>query len=151
MGVLREELKSHLLNSGAVLVGFGTLNDARLPYPALPRVVSWAVKLEPQGDSQWDFARAYFEADQKTAFLAEHVKAILRRYGFKAESPSESEIKSENPDVEFPDQAAAEAAGLAARDALGLLSTARYGRNVRFGTVFTDATWKKNKENETEK
>lgn len=146
MGVLREELKSHLLNSGAVLVGFGALNDDRLPYPALPRVVSWAVKLEPESDGGWDFARAYFGADQRIAFLAEHVKAILRRYGFKAESLSELGIKGENPDTEFPDHSAAEAAGLAARDAQGLLSTARYGRNVRFGTVFTDATWKKNME-----
>ncbi|MGN0838796.1 MAG: hypothetical protein ACI4NN_06905 [Pyramidobacter sp.] len=144
MGVLREELKHNLLNAGAVLVGFGTLRDSsRLPYPALPRVVSYAVKLEPKSSSVWDFARAYFEAEEKTALLAEHVKATLRRYGFKAESPVKTDLDAENPDTVFPDQEAAEAAGLAGRDALGLLSTAQFGRNVRFGTVFTDATWKK--------
>ena len=59
MGVLREELRHNLLNAGAAIVGFGSLRgNEKLPYPALPQVVSYAVKLEPAGDTIWDFARA---------------------------------------------------------------------------------------------
>ena len=86
MGVLREELRRNLLNAGASIVGFGSLHgDGRLPYPALEQAVSYAVKLEPQGDTIWDYARAYFDAEEKIALLAEHARACLRRYGYSAE------------------------------------------------------------------
>ena len=52
-------------------------------------------------------------------------------------------MDGETPVTEFPDQAAALAAGLAERNADGLLQTGEFGANVRFGTVFTDAPWKK--------
>ncbi len=144
MGVLREELRRNLLNAGAVLVGYAALeNDEKLPYPALPRAVSYAVKLEPAGESVWDYAKVYFDAEEKVALLGEHAKACLRRYGFSAESMPKASMDSENPDTEYPDQTAAVAAGLAERGADGLLNTPEFGRNVRFGTVFTNATWKK--------
>ncbi len=144
MGVLREELRRNLLNAGAVIVGFGTLRgDERLPFPALEQAVSYAVKLEPQGDTIWDYARAYFDAEEKTALLAEHARACLRRYGYSAEVMPKAFMDGETPVTEFPDQAAALAAGLAERNADGLLQTGEFGTNVRFGTVFTDAPWKK--------
>ncbi len=138
MGALREELRRNLTNAGAVLVGWAELRG-KLPYPSLPRVVSFAVKLEPASESVWDYARAYFEAEDKIALLEEHAKACLRRYGFAAEVAGERG----NPDTEFPVQTAAIAAHLAERDPDGLLVTPDFGRDVRFGTVFTDATWKK--------
>ncbi len=145
MGVLREELRANLLNAGAVIVGFGSLRgNEKLPYPALPQAVSYAVKLEPAGDTVWDYARAYFAAGEKIALLAEHAKACLRRYGFSAEVMPRAFMDGETPVTEFPDQAAAIAAGLGTRNAEGLTETPEHGVNVRFGTVFTDATWKKN-------
>ena len=144
MGVLREELRHNLLNAGAASVGFGSLRgNEKLPYPALPQVVSYAVKLEPAGDTIWDFARAYFDAEEKAALLAEHARACLRRYGYSAEVMPKAFMDGETPVTEFPDQAAAIASGLAERNEQGLLSTPEYGANVRFGTVFTDAPWKK--------
>lgn len=144
MGVLREELRHNLLNAGAVIVGYATLRgDGRLPYPALPQAVSYAVKLEPAGESIWDYARAYFDAEKKVALLAEYAKACLRRYGYSAEVMPKSELDSENPDTYFPDQAAALAAGLAARGDDMLLTAPEFGRDVRFGTVFTNAPWKR--------
>lgn len=145
VGILRKELRHNLLNAGAVLVGFATLEgNEKLPYPALTAVVSFAVKLEPADDSVWSFARAYFDAEPKMAMLAEHVKASVRRYGFNGEVMPKAVLDMEHPDTEFPSQAAAIAAGLAVRGEDGLLVTKDYGKLVRFGTVFTDATWKKN-------
>lgn len=147
MGVLREELRRNLFNAGAVIVGYTTLKDhEKLPYPALPQAVSYAVSLEPKGDSIWDYARAYFEAEDKVALLAEHAKACLRRYGYSAEVMPKAYMDGENPDTVFPDQAAAEAAGLGSRNADGVMEAPEFGRNVRFATVFTDAPWKKAEE-----
>ncbi len=144
MGVLREELRRNLLNAGAEIVGYGSLKgDGRLPYPALEQTVSFAVRLEPKGDTVWDFARAYFGAEEKIGFLAEHARACLRRYGYSAEAMPRTFTDGETPATEFPDQAAAIAAGLAERSEDGLLRVPELGTNVRFGTVFTDAPWKK--------
>ena len=145
MGILREELKHNLLNAGAVKVGFASLEgDDRLPYPALTAAVSFAVSLEPYDDSIWSYAKAYFDAEPRMALLAEHAKACLRRYGFKAEIMPKSALDAEHPDTEFPSQTAAVSAALAERGEDGLLRVPEYGKCVRFGTVFTDATWKKN-------
>lgn len=147
MGVLREELRRNLLNAGAVLVGYASLRgDEKLPYPALTQAVSYAVRLEPADGSVWSYARAYFEAEGKMALLAEHAKACLRRYGFAGEVMPKAYMDGETPVTEFPDQTAAIAAGLAERNADGLMTVPEFGVNVRFGTVFTDATWKKNEE-----
>lgn len=144
MGVLREELRRNLMNAGAAAVGYGTLRRSeRLPYPALTRVVSFAVKLEPNGDTIWDFARAYYEAEGQIALLAEHARACLRRYGYLAEVMPKPFLDGETPVTEFPDQEAAIAAGMAERGGDGLLCAPDLGKNVRFGTVFTDAPWKR--------
>ena len=148
MGVLREELRRNLLNAGAVLIGYASLaGNEKLPYPALTQAVSYAVRLEPAHESVWAYARAYFEAEGKIALLAEHVKACLRRYGFAGEVMPKAYMDGETPVTEFPDQTAAIVAGLAERNGEGLLTVPEFGVNVRFGTVFTDATWKKNEEN----
>ena len=83
------------------------------------------------------------DAEEKIALLAEHARACLRRYGYSAEVMPKAFMDGETPVTEFPDQAAALAAGLAERNADGLLQTGEFGTNVRFGTVFTDAPWKK--------
>ena len=145
MGILREELRHNLFNAGAVIVGYASLEgNERLPYPALTAAVSYAVKLEPEDDTIWSFAKAYFDAEPKMELLAEHAKACLRRYGFRAESMPKASLDQEHPDSEFPSQAAAIAAGVASRAEDGLTENPEYGKLVRFGTVFTDATWKKN-------
>ena len=147
MGVLREELRRNLLNAGAVLVGYASLaGNEKLPYPALTQAVSYAVRLEPADGSVWAYARAYFEAEGKVALLAEHAKACLRRYGFAGEAMPKPFMDGETPVTEFPDQSAAVAAGLAERNADGLAAAPEFGVNVRFGTVFTDATWKRSEE-----
>ena len=144
MGVLREELRRNLMNAGAVLVGYASLaGNEKLPYPALTQAVSYAVRLEPADGSVWACARAYFEAGDKVELLAEHVKACLRRYGFAGEVMPKAYMDGETPVTEFPDQTAAAAAGLAERNGDGLMTAPEFGVNVRFGTVFTDATWKK--------
>ena len=145
MGILREELRHNLFNAGAVIVGYATLEgNEKLPYPALTAAVSYAVKLEPEDDSVWSFAKAYFDAEPKMELLAEHAKACLRRYGFKAEAMPKATLDREHPDSEFPSQAVAIAAGVACRSDDGLTDTQEFGKLVRFGAVFTDATWKKN-------
>ena len=144
MGVLREELRRNLMNAGAVLVGYASLEkNEKLPYPALTQAVSYAVRIEPADGSVWAYARAYFEAESKVKLLSEHAKACLRRYGFVGEVMPKAYMDSETPVTEFPDQVAATAAGLAERRGDGLMTTSEFGANVRFGTVFTDATWKK--------
>ncbi len=144
MGVLREELRRNLLNAGAAIVGYGSLRgNANLPYPALEQTVSFAVKLEPRGGTVWDFARAYFGAEEKIALLTEHARACLRRYGYSAEAMPRAFLDGETPETPFPDQDAAIAAGLAERADDGLLRVPGLGANVRFGAVFTDAPWKR--------
>lgn len=147
MGSLREELRHNLMNAGAVLVGYALLRgNEKLPYPALTQAVSYAVRLEPTDYSVWAYARAYFEAKSKVALLAEHAKACLRRYGFSGEVMPGTYIDTETPVIAFPNQIAAAAAGLGKRNSDGLMVTSEFGVNVRFGTVFTDATWKRNEE-----
>lgn len=142
MGVLREELRHNLLNAGAVLVGFAKLKECKnLPFPALPRAVSFAVKLEKEEGASLD--DAYAAAGSRCELLAEHAKACLRRYGFTGEMMPAAFISEESPRAEFPDQTAAIDAGLAEKGEDGLLHTGEFGHNVRFCTVFTNATWKK--------
>ncbi|MDY3868385.1 MAG: epoxyqueuosine reductase [Pyramidobacter sp.] len=150
MGVLREELRRNLTEAGAVLVGFADLKDCKdLPYPALTCAVSYAVAINPRiaasiadGPTQ-EYEAEYDRLNALISHLAEHAKACIRRYGFKAEGvPStNNSYNRETLLAGFPHKTAAVLAGLGWIGKNDLFVTEQYGCAVRIGTVFTDATF----------
>lgn len=155
MGVLREDLRRDLTANGAVLVGFADVLTADpeakslLPYPALTRLVSFAALMNPATAAAAidgpgpDYEREVERLSSVIALLCHFTKAILHRYGYKAENVpviGQDFDPMALPKV-FSNERAAVDCDLGWIGKTGQFTCADYGMAVRLGTVFTDASF----------
>lgn len=145
---LADKIGSHLLSSGASLVGFADMG-AIDPQPrnGLPYGISIAVALRPEIVAQIDngptleYAAEYERTNDLLDQLAESCAGLLQAEGYEAigTAATLAHLDLATLSTPLPHKTVATLAGLGWIGKSALLVTEQYGSAVRLGTVLTNA------------
>ncbi len=147
MKALSEELKNHLISSGAGLVGFADLRDIDAESrEGLPYGISIAIALNPEIISEIGEGptRRYYDEYLRVNNLLDEVgrsaEDYLKRKGYSAFAcPTTFHTDSTNLAARLSHKMVATRAGLGWIGKCALLITRQYGSAVRLTSVLTDA------------
>jgi len=147
---LAEQIRRHLLSSGASLVEFADMSvtDSEVRQ-GLPIGISIAIALEPaivadilEGPTV-DYADEYEQTNDLLDRLAESCAEMIRAEGYRAVAGRASDLSRLDVatlSTPLPHKTVATRAGLGWIGKCALLVTEQYGSAVRLSTVLTDAS-----------